>query len=81
MEQVENQSGVMKDFMKSIDGLMQIVDSYEVSRPGSMVFTKLEEAILWMNVLVTNVPLKNKEVCSEIKPLVNNEMSALGCSV
>jgi len=34
----------------------------ETSRPGSISFTKLEEAILWLQVMVNQVPLKSLDV-------------------
>lgn len=65
MDVNQERSDVMKDVMKRIEDVMAIVDRYEISRPGSMAFTKLEEAILWIQVLVSNVSLKEVQVVAE----------------
>lgn len=53
--------------------VMNFIETYESSRPGSMAFTKLEEAILWLQVMVNNVSLKKKE---EVKEPIVGELIA-----
>jgi hypothetical protein len=50
----------IKEVMHHIESIFKIIDQYETSRPGSLGFTKLEEAILWLQVMVQQVPLKEK---------------------
>lgn len=50
----------MKAFTVHVENAMKMVLEHEDSRPGSMVFTKLEEAMLWANVLLSQIPLKPK---------------------
>ncbi len=54
---------VMNDIVQRIDGVMEIIRSFEESRPGSIAFTKLEEAIMWLNVMVHHVPQKPVPDC------------------
>lgn len=44
--------------LSAAEKLFQIIDRYEPSRPGSLAFTKLEEMILWAQVMVQQVPVK-----------------------
>jgi hypothetical protein len=53
-EKVKN----ISQFIKHVDAAMKVIESYEASRPGSLSFTKLEEAILWAQVMVNQIPLK-----------------------
>lgn len=59
MEKLSSEKAeIMSDIMKRIEDVMAIIDSFEISRPGLMVFTKLDEAILWSQVLVSKIALK-----------------------
>jgi hypothetical protein len=51
----------LAEFSQNVEAAMKVLDRYETSRPGSMAFTKLEEAMLWVQVLVMNVKPKAKE--------------------
>lgn len=56
-----------------IEKVMIFIETYESSRPGSHAFTKLEEAILWLQVMVNNVDIKKKE---EVKIPLEGELIA-----
>lgn len=58
----------LKTFTLHIENAMKMVLEHEESRPGSMVFTKLEEAMLWANVLLSQIPLK--QIMGDEKPEV-----------
>lgn len=49
--------------INKISEVMGIMDNFQDSRPGSLAFTKLEEAIMWLQVMTHNAPLKPK--CEE----------------
>lgn len=51
----------LAEFSQNVEAAMKVLDRYENSRPGSMAFTKLEEAMLWAQVLVMNVKPKPTE--------------------
>ncbi len=55
----------MKTFTLHVENAMKMVLEHEDSRPGSMVFTKLEEAMLWANVLLSQIPLKQNHVAED----------------
>ena len=50
-----------------ITQVMDIIDLYEPSRPGQLAFTKLEEAIMWSQVMVNNIAQK-QPVTGELLP-------------
>jgi hypothetical protein len=45
-----------------INEILNIVDLFEPSRPGSMVITKCEEAVHWCQTMMSNVPLRKELV-------------------
>jgi hypothetical protein len=53
---------IPKDILSSMIGkiseVMGNMDKFQDSRSGSIAFTKLEEAMMWLQVMVHNVPLK-----------------------
>lgn len=51
----------LAEFIKGTEAAMKVIDKYDQSRPSSMCFTKLEEAILWANVMVAQVNLRKEE--------------------
>ena len=51
-------ANLMNDIVKRIEEIMEIIRGFEESRPGSIAFERLEESIMWLNVLVHNVPQK-----------------------
>ncbi len=54
-------SSHVKEAMDYVEKIFQVIDRYEQSRPSSIAFTKLEEAILWLQVMVNQIPLKESE--------------------
>lgn len=50
----------IKEIMEHVENIFKLIDKYEPSRMGSIAFTKLEEAVLWLQVMVQNIPLKEK---------------------
>lgn len=58
---MDQKSNDIKEIMGHIENVFKVIDRYETSRPGSIAFTKLEEAILWLQVMVNQVPYKTKE--------------------
>lgn len=58
---MEVKSENLNEFIELMKKAMEIINLYEDSRPGNFAFTKLEEAILWTQVLVGQVPLLKKE--------------------
>lgn len=56
---------VMTEVLKHVEEVMNFIDKYEISRPGTQAFIKLEEALLWLQVMVGNVALKKVEVTAE----------------
>lgn len=45
-----------------INEILNVVDEFEPSRPGSMVITKCEEAVMWCQSMMSNIPLRQKNV-------------------
>lgn len=43
-----------------INEILNIVDLFEPSRPGSMVITKCEEAVMWCQSMMSNIPLRKE---------------------
>ena len=59
---MDKKANDLKEIMSLVEQIFQVIDRYETSRPGSLGFTKLEEAVLWLQVMVNQVPLKAVEV-------------------
>lgn len=53
---------VIEDIVKRIEQVMHVVNLFEDSRPTEKSLTKLEEAIMWMNVMVHHVELRKQAV-------------------
>jgi hypothetical protein len=51
----------IKEIMSHVENIFKVIDKYETSRPGSIGFTKLEEAVLWLQVMIQQVPLKGNQ--------------------
>ena len=60
MEANQSKQNEMKEFSNLVEKAIEFIDRYEVSRPSSMTFTKLEEAILWAQVMIMNVKIKDE---------------------
>lgn len=54
---IEHQK-VMQDIVNKVDDLLKVVGLFEESRPTEKSVTKLEEAVMWMNVMCHHVPMK-----------------------
>lgn len=59
---MDKKSNDLKEIMSLVERIFNIIDHYETSRPGSLGFTKLEEAVLWLQVMINQVPLKAVDV-------------------
>jgi hypothetical protein len=53
---------LLDTMLSRISEIMALMDTFEDSRPGSMAFTKLEEAMMWLQVMAHNIPLKPKNI-------------------
>jgi hypothetical protein len=60
MSNKETKAELLQTMIKNISEVMGIMDQFQDSRSGSIAFTKLEEAIMWLQVMVHNVPFKEK---------------------
>ena len=49
------------EIMGYVENIFKVIERYDASRPGQLGFTKLEEAILWLQVMAQQVPLKEKK--------------------
>lgn len=49
----DEQMKLLKETSEHIGSIVSILDLFEACRYGSMVFTKLEEVMHWMNSLVS----------------------------
>jgi hypothetical protein len=56
---MEQKKELLGEMVKKISEVMDIMDRFENSRPGSLAFTHLEEGLMWLNVMANNVALKN----------------------
>lgn len=57
------------EFMDACKSAMSVIDLYQDSRVCEKVYTKLEEAILWANVMIAQAIPKNiGETKTEIVP-------------
>lgn len=52
---------LLNNMINKISQIMADMDKFEDSRSGSLSFTKLEEAMMWLQVMAHNVPLKPLE--------------------
>lgn len=60
MENEMSPKDMLGAIISKISEVMGIMDNFQDSRPGSLAFTKLEEAIMWLQVMAHNAPLKPK---------------------
>lgn len=51
----------MQEIMNHVEAIFKVIDKYEISKPGMLGITKLEEAILWLQVMIQKVPLAKKD--------------------
>lgn len=60
MSEKNSISELLNEMVNKISQVMAIMEMFKPSRPGSIAFTKLEEAMMWLQVLTVNIPLKQK---------------------
>lgn len=65
----------LADFVKGVELAMRVIDKYEASRVSSLTFTKLEEAILWAQVMIGQT--KAKPVEPEVKVIPEDKVEVL----
>lgn len=67
---LENSSpkDLLNTMISKITEVMGIMEIFDLSRPGSIAFTKLEESIMWLQVLCHTIPFKPKD--DEFEPEV-----------
>lgn len=56
------QKEIIDQAVVHVNELIQIVDGFESSRQGSLAVTKLEEFVMWFQMMVTNVPKRTEKV-------------------
>ena len=56
----ETKSEVINKVVSLVNNIMGFIDLYEPNRPGSIAITKLEEAVMWCQVMINNVGLKQE---------------------
>lgn len=49
---------LLEEIVKAISRAMAVMDQFESSRSGNIVFERLEEALMWAQVMAHNVKLK-----------------------
>lgn len=62
----ETKREVIAKVVDQVNAIMGFIDLYEANRPGSIAITKLEEAVMWCQVMVNNVNLK-QEIIEKIE--------------
>ncbi len=69
----------LTEFSMHVENAMKVIDRYEPSRPGSLSFTKLEEAMLWIQVMIMNSGHKKENTPPiEKVALVGDVIKSLG---
>ena len=61
MLDTQNRSELLNTIVNKISEVMAIMNMFEDSRPGSIAFERLEESIMWLQVMAHNVQLKPEE--------------------
>lgn len=61
-------------FVSAVQKAFEVIDEYEGSRVSGLAFTKLEEAILWAQVMVGQTNLKAKE---EVKVIPDEKVEII----
>ncbi len=67
-----------KDFMQTVvekvDSLIGLINLFVPNRHGSIAITRLEEAVMWMNVMAGSYALKDLEPKIEVKDEVVHDV-------
>ena len=61
VEMSDEQMELMKKVASHVESIIKLMEIYEGCRAGSMVFTKLEEAMMWFNNLMATGKLESKK--------------------
>lgn len=56
----DEQKSSLNLFMNHVDQLLNLIETFEPSRPGSIAFTKFEEGLMWAQVMISHS--KKKEI-------------------
>lgn len=67
MEASQKETNLTK-FVNAVQQAFGVIDLYEGSRVSALTFTKLEEAILWAQVMVGQTKLKSDETETKVIP-------------
>lgn len=54
----ETPKEMLATMINKVHEIMGLMDRFQDSRSGSISFTKLEEAMMWLQVMTHSVPLK-----------------------
>jgi hypothetical protein len=54
----EMKNEILSKVVSLINNVMGYIDLFEPNRPASIAVTKLEEAVMWSQVMIANVALK-----------------------
>lgn len=66
---------LLEEIVKCVSHAMAILDQFETSRSGNIVFERLEEALMWSQVMAHNVTLKPQQ--DDIATIVPQDASHL----
>lgn len=67
---------VLDQMVKCLSQAMALMDLFQDSRSGQIAFQKLEESLMWLQVMAHNVPLK--EITDETaNQIIDTEESLL----
>ncbi|MFA6080721.1 MAG: hypothetical protein WC753_04585 [Candidatus Gracilibacteria bacterium] len=57
---------VIADTVAHVDSIIEIINTYEPNRHGSIAITRLEEAVMWINAMAHSYPLKDNNIVENI---------------
>ena len=60
LSELNNKENVMKVITKNIENIFKVMDLYDISRPGGIAYQKIEKALLWLQVMTTHIPFRQK---------------------
>ncbi len=64
-EQGMDRNTIMREIVIAVDWIINRINEFVPCRPGSIAITRLEEAVLWANVMLSSSPLKVDELKNE----------------
>ena len=62
----EEAASVITTIVGKVEEVFAVINQFQESRPGSIAYERLEEAIMWLNVMCHNIALKVKPVDGEL---------------